>query len=174
MAERRAVRRRQDDDTAEDLPEQSVDGEEGDEGDEVEPAPRPRSRRRRDDDEFAQAGPRPRSRPRRDDDDAEEGGTRPRSRRRAADGGLTAVKAAQMGLRQIAELTGKQPEGITGVERTDDGWIVGAEVVEDRRIPSSTDILATYETELDTSGELLSYRRVRRYSRGRGDSSEDS
>ena len=151
MAERRAVRRRQDDDTAEDLPEQSVDGEEGDEGDEVEPAPRPRSRRRR------------------DDDDAEEGGPRPRSRRRAADGGLTAVKAAQMGLRQIAELTGKQPEGITGVERTDDGWIVGAEVVEDRRIPSSTDILATYETEVGMDGELVSYRRVKRYTRGRGD-----
>ena len=43
------------------------------------------------------------------------------------------------------------------------------DVIEDRRIPSSTDILATYEAELDNDGELLSYRRVRRYSRGRGD-----
>jgi hypothetical protein len=74
---------------------------------------------------------------------------------------------------QIAELTGKQSEGITGVERGDDGWIVGVEVVEDRRIPSSTDILATYEIEVDADGELVSYRRVRRYARGRGDG-EDS
>jgi hypothetical protein len=43
------------------------------------------------------------------------------------------------------------------------------EVVEDRRIPSSTDILSTYETEIADDGELLSYQRVRRYSRGRGD-----
>jgi hypothetical protein len=56
------------------------------------------------------------------------------------------------------------------VEPGEDGWIVSVEVVEDPRIPSSSDILATYETEFDLSGELLSYRRVRRYARGRGDS----
>ncbi len=83
--------------------------------------------------------------------------------------GLTAARAGQAGLRQIAELTGKEPEGITGVEPAEDGWVVGVEVVEDKRIPSSTDILATYETEVGTDGELVSYRRVRRYTRGRGD-----
>src|SRR5215469_15342775 len=83
--------------------------------------------------------------------------------------GLTAAKAGQAALRQIAELTGKESEGVTGVEPADDGWVVGVEVVEDRRVPSSTDILATYETELDMDGELMSYRRVRRYPRGRGD-----
>lgn len=94
-------------------------------------------------------------------------------RRTASDAVLTAAQAAQRGLRQIAELTGKQPEGVTGVEPAEDGWVVGVEVVEDRRVPSSGDILAIYETEFDLSGELLSYRRVRRYSRGRGYSSED-
>jgi hypothetical protein len=83
--------------------------------------------------------------------------------------GLSAAKAGQAGLRQIAELTGKQPEGITGVEPAEDGWVVGIEVVEDKRIPSSTDILATYETEVGMDGELVSYRRVKRYTRGRGD-----
>ena len=82
---------------------------------------------------------------------------------------LNAAKAGQAALRQIAELTGKESEGVTGVEPADDGWVVGVEVVEDRRVPSSTDILATYETELDMDGELMSYRRVRRYPRGRGD-----
>jgi len=99
-------------------------------------------------------------------------GARRRSRRGPGDG-LTAAKAGQAALRQIAELTGKQSEGVTGVEPADDGWVVGVEVVEDRRIPSSTDILAIYETELDMHGELVSYRRVRRYPRGRGDD-EDS
>lgn len=98
------------------------------------------------------------------------GGSRRHSRDEA---GPTAAKVSQLALRQIAELTGKSAEGVTGVEPTEDGWMVGVEVVEDRRIPSSTDILATYETELDMDGELVSYRRVKRYTRGRGDS-EDS
>jgi Gas vesicle synthesis protein GvpO len=86
--------------------------------------------------------------------------------------GLTAGEAAKAALREIAALTSKQPEGITGVERTEDGWTVGIELVEDQRIPSSADILATYETTIDADGELLSYRRVRRYARGRGDTEE--
>ena len=85
------------------------------------------------------------------------------------DAGLTAAQAAQAAQRQIAELTGKQVEGITGVGPAEDGWVVGIEVLEDRRIPSSSDILAAYETGLDMDGELLSYRRVRRYPRGRTD-----
>ena len=94
-------------------------------------------------------------------------GRRPSSHDRH--GGLSAAKAGQAGLRQIAELTGKEPEGVTGVEPAEDGWVVGVEVVEDKRIPSSTDILATYETEVGMDGELVSYRRVKRYTRGRGD-----
>jgi len=53
------------------------------------------------------------------------------------------------------------------VERAEHGWRIGVEVVEAARIPDSADILAIYETELDGSGELVSYRRIRRYSRGR-------
>jgi hypothetical protein len=86
---------------------------------------------------------------------------------------ITAAGAARTGLHQIAELTGRQPERVTAVEPTQDGWVVGVEVVEDQRIPSSSDILAIYETEFDLSGELLSYRRVRRYGRGRGYSDGD-
>jgi hypothetical protein len=86
--------------------------------------------------------------------------------------GLSAARAARAGLRQIAELTGKKPEGVTGVEPAEDGWLVGVEIVEDRRIPSSADILAIYQADVDSEGELASYRRVRRYSRGSGGSEE--
>jgi hypothetical protein len=86
--------------------------------------------------------------------------------------GLSAARAARAGLRQIAELTGKKPEGVTGVEPAEDGWLVGVEIVEDQRIPSSADILAIYQADVDSEGELASYRRVRRYSRGSGGSEE--
>jgi Gas vesicle synthesis protein GvpO len=95
-------------------------------------------------------------------------GRRPEPRPARRSDSLSANEAAKQGLRQISELTGKRPEGVTELERTDDGWVVGVEVVEDRRIPSSSDILATYEAEFGTSGELVSYRRLQRYSRGQG------
>ncbi|WP_308259110.1 gas vesicle protein GvpO [Pseudonocardia sp. H11422] len=75
--------------------------------------------------------------------------------------------AARRAAREVADLTGRTPEGIVSIQRSEDGWVVGIEVVETRRIPDSADILATYEAELDAHGELVSYRRTRRYSRGR-------
>ena len=81
---------------------------------------------------------------------------------------ITAVQAGRVGTRQVTELTGKEAEGVTGIQPTDDGWLVTVEVLEDRHIPSSTDVLATYEVETDMDGELISYRRDQRYSRGHG------
>ena len=81
---------------------------------------------------------------------------------------ITAAQAARAGQRQIAEMLGKDPEAVTGVEPTEDGWLVSVDVLEDRRIPSSADVLATYEVEVGLDGDLVSYRRVKRYARGHG------
>lgn len=82
--------------------------------------------------------------------------------------GSSAMKVARAAAAQLAELTGRQPESVIGIERTDEGWEVDLEVVESRRIPDSTDILATYRVQLDDDGELMGYYRVRRYVRGKG------
>lgn len=82
---------------------------------------------------------------------------------------LTAASAATAGLSGIAQLTGKQPEGVTGVEPTSNGWVISVEVIEDRHVPSTADILATYEAELAADGTLLAYHRTSRYMRGRPD-----
>lgn len=79
---------------------------------------------------------------------------------------LPARKIAASAASELLELTGKEAEGITGLERTDDGWVVQVEVVEVRRIPDTTDVLATYEVSVDERGALQGYRRVRRYARG--------
>jgi hypothetical protein len=88
------------------------------------------------------------------------------SRRRPA---ITARKAARCAALHVQELTGEQPEGVTSLEQSEDGWRVGVEVVETHRIPDSTDILAVYRVEVDEEGELVSYHRDRRYYRGRAD-----
>ena len=60
---------------------------------------------------------------------------------------LTGVQVARSAARQLLELTGTDAEGVTGLERTEDGWKVQVEVVEVRRIPDTTDILAIYEVQ---------------------------
>jgi hypothetical protein len=67
---------------------------------------------------------------------------------------------------QISGLIDHDVESVISVQRNDEGWQVGVEVVESHRIPDSADILATYEVCVDEDGELLSYRRTRRYARG--------
>lgn len=104
-------------------------------------------------------------RPREDREDRED----QEDRGRASGTRLTAGDAGREALQQIGDLTGKELEGVSGVRPTDDGWTVMVDVVEDRKIPSTSDVIATYEAELDPDGELLSYRRIRRYTRGRGD-----
>jgi hypothetical protein len=78
----------------------------------------------------------------------------------------TASQVAARAAQQLLELTGKGVEGVTGLVRTDDGWKVHVEVVEVRRIPDTTDILALYEVQVDEDGDLMGYRRLRRYARG--------
>jgi hypothetical protein len=68
---------------------------------------------------------------------------------------------------ELAQLIGQKPEGIVGVEQVEDGWRVQIEVVESRRIPETTDILAVYEVDVDTDGMVTGYRRLNRYVRGR-------
>lgn len=82
---------------------------------------------------------------------------------------MSAAEAAREGLRQIVGLTGKDPLGVVSVQPTNDGWLIGVEVVEDHRIPASTDLLGLYEVELDLAGGLLGYQRSRRYQRGKAD-----
>ena len=76
------------------------------------------------------------------------------------------LKLAGTAAQQLLELTGKAPEGIIGLEKSDGGWSVQVEVVEVRRIPNTTDVLALYEVDADDKGNLQGYRRIRRYARG--------
>jgi len=80
---------------------------------------------------------------------------------------LTLAEAARVGMQQIADFTGRTPEGVTSVEPAENGWFVEVEVLEDKHIPSSSDVLALYEVVIDQAGDLESYRRLKRYARGR-------
>ena len=83
-----------------------------------------------------------------------------------------AHNAAQRAREQLEELLGKPVESVSSLERTHDGWVVALEVVELSRIPESTDVLASYELELDDDLNFRRYQQARRYHRSqaaRGD-----
>ncbi|MCE0767629.1 gas vesicle protein [Pseudonocardia kujensis] len=83
--------------------------------------------------------------------------------------GGSIVRVARRAAEHVGVLTGRHPETVVSVEPRDGDWCVGVEVVETHRIPDSADILAIYEVLVRPDGDLLSYRRVRRYTRGQVD-----
>ena len=67
---------------------------------------------------------------------------------------------------QLRLLTGYRVDSVSGFTKSDSGWHLSVMMVELPRIPPVTDVLAGYEVELDTAGDIISYQRGRRYFRG--------
>jgi hypothetical protein len=79
---------------------------------------------------------------------------------------LSAGEVGKAALTTVAQLTGYQPEAVTGIEWDGDCWQVTVDVLELRRVPNTTDVLASYAVALDEHGKLRGYRRTRRFERG--------
>ena len=80
-----------------------------------------------------------------------------------------ARRALDRGRSQLEDLLGRPVESVSALERTHDGWVLGLEVVEVRRIPDTTDVLGSYELELDDGLDLRRYQQVRRYHRAQAE-----
>ena len=65
----------------------------------------------------------------------------------------------------LARITGLPADRVSAVMLEPDGWHVTVDLIELRRIPPATDVLAAYEALFAPSGALLSYRRTLRYLR---------
>jgi hypothetical protein len=78
---------------------------------------------------------------------------------------MTGPQIAQQAKEQLVQLTGLKPYTVSALSKDDEGWHVTVELIELKRIPEATDVLATYETLLDDEGNLLRYQRTRRYYR---------
>jgi Gas vesicle synthesis protein GvpO len=85
-----------------------------------------------------------------------------------------ARRALDRGRSQLEDLLGRPVESVSALERTHDGWVLALEVVEVKRIPETTDVLASYELELDDGLDLRRYQQVRRYHRAQAELGEGS
>ena len=82
--------------------------------------------------------------------------------------GAPSVEVAQIidrARQEVEQILGCEAEGVSGIERSNGRWSVTVEVVELRRVPESTDVLASYAVVLDGDGDLDSLERTRRYRR---------
>jgi hypothetical protein len=79
---------------------------------------------------------------------------------------LSASELGAAALTTVEELTGFQAEAITALEWDGQFWQVTVDALELSRIPNTTDVIGSYQIELDEQGVLHGYRRVRRYVRG--------
>lgn len=79
---------------------------------------------------------------------------------------MTIPEIATRAKEQLAALTGLKPSTVSSLSHDEDGWHIVADLIELKRIPEASDILATYEVRLDEKGNLISYQRTRRYMRG--------
>ena len=66
----------------------------------------------------------------------------------------------------VKDLTGFTPESVSGLQWDGETWLVTVDACELERIPSTTDVMATYVVQLDDRGGLLGYKRERRFQRG--------
>lgn len=95
-----------------------------------------------------------------------EDATPPASRPAAAPHALNGAGIAALAKEQMIALTGLCANTVSGLCKDEKGWHVILDMIELTRIPASSDVLATYDVILDSEGNLVSYRRTRRFYRG--------
>jgi hypothetical protein len=85
------------------------------------------------------------------------------------DSRLSAAELGQAALTTVHELTGYEPEAITGLEWDGEFWDISVDVMELSRIPNTTDVMGSYVVQLDEQGTLRGLKRMRRFVRGSAD-----
>lgn len=79
---------------------------------------------------------------------------------------MHARELLEAAMSQVGGLTGLAVETVSEFERDgDETFRVTVEVRELERVPSTMDVLASYEVTLSKDGDLQGFRRVRRYPR---------
>ena len=66
----------------------------------------------------------------------------------------------------FARLSKIPVDGVIGLSKTDEGWVVSLEALERRAIPDTMDVLGFYEVRLDNEGNLLGFERKKLRKRG--------
>jgi hypothetical protein len=78
------------------------------------------------------------------------------------------MRASEIGVvvkGELEALTGLKAETVSSVQKQGDHWDVTVDLIELHVTPNSRDVLAIYDVQIDTEGNIIGYRRMGRYVR---------
>jgi hypothetical protein len=67
--------------------------------------------------------------------------------------------------RQMTAITGLATDTISRCDRSDDGWMLNIDMLEQRCVPRTQDLIASFEVALDDTGHVVRWRRTGRFVR---------
>lgn len=79
---------------------------------------------------------------------------------------MNVVDIQSKALPQIKELLRKDPETISSVEKTQDGWTIQCDVLEKKAIPEIFDLMKIFEFRLDNDAKVTGFKQLKRIRRG--------
>lgn len=68
-------------------------------------------------------------------------------------------------MKQLGDMTGLAGDNVSNLTKVDGGWHLVVNMIELKRIPPSTDMLASFDVSVDGKGNITNYQRSRRYLR---------
>ncbi|MEK6869210.1 MAG: gas vesicle protein GvpO [Nanoarchaeota archaeon] len=69
-------------------------------------------------------------------------------------------------LPEIKEVLKKEPETISSVEKTKEGWTVQCDVLEKKSVPETYDLLKIFEFRLDNNAKITGFKQIKKVRRG--------
>jgi hypothetical protein len=83
----------------------------------------------------------------------------------AATKSMRAADIVVHAMNELARISGLPADHVSSIVCEPDGWHVTVDLIELKRIPASTDVIAAYDALFAPDGSLVSYHRRRRYFR---------
>lgn len=79
---------------------------------------------------------------------------------------MNVLEIQKKALPEIKEALKKEPESISSVEKTKEGWIVQCEVLEKKSVPETFDLLKVFEFKLDNNAKITGFKQMHKIRRG--------
>jgi hypothetical protein len=67
---------------------------------------------------------------------------------------------------QMAEITGLPTDTVARLDRLETGWSVAIDMLEHKAIPRTSDLISSFEVELNQDGDVVRWKRIGRSIRG--------
>jgi len=79
---------------------------------------------------------------------------------------MNVIEIQRKALPQITELLKQEPEIISSIEKSKDGWILQCDVLEKKSIPETFDILKIFEFKFDNEAKVIGFKQLKKIRRG--------